>query len=188
MWILCFNRMCEKKKPTEPKKNRSLSPLKVFKQIKYRHDEKKKHIIAVVFLFFWPWKFQSLQNAMTTLWHKHDTDRNAYTARLASSQWFNDSSATGEWSHSNILFWPVLWVPLRGLADMILACTGATEAPASPSYWQDLGGCPTPDTTQQRTCGIKPDEAEELLIEVARERMSWPLPRLKTLSEEEGAR
>lgn len=29
-----------------------------------------------------------------------------------------------------------------------------------------------PDMTQQRTCGIKLDEAEELLIEAAREGMS----------------
>lgn len=60
----------------------------------------------------------------------------------AHSHWFNDLSAAGEWSHNNILLWLVLLGPPEGLADMIQARPGATEAPVGPSYWQDPGSCP----------------------------------------------
>lgn len=43
-----------------------------------------------------------------------------------------------------------------------------------------------PDLTQPRTCGIKIDEAEELLIEPAREGMSQPMHSGEMLSEEDG--
>lgn len=43
-----------------------------------------------------------------------------------------------------------------------------------------------PDMTQPRTCGIKLNEAEELLIEAAREGMSQPMQFGETLSKEEG--
>lgn len=43
-----------------------------------------------------------------------------------------------------------------------------------------------PDVTQPRTCGIKPDEAEELLIEAAREGMSRPEHFGEALGGEEG--
>lgn len=42
------------------------------------------------------------------------------------------------------------------------------------------------DMTQPRTCGIKLDEAEDLLIEAAREGMSQPMHFGETLSKEEG--
>lgn len=38
------------------------------------------------------------------------------TRSAAGSQWFNDLSTAGEWSHSNILFWLVLWTPPEGPA------------------------------------------------------------------------
>ncbi len=42
-----------------------------------------------------------------------------------------------------------------------------------------------PDMTQAGTCGIKLDEAEDLLIEAARDGMSQPMHFCETLSKEE---
>lgn len=67
-------------------------------------------------------------------------------------------------------------LPPQGLADMILARPGASEALAGPPHHIDKtrAAALMPDMTQRWTCGVKLDEAEELLIGAAREGMSQP--------------
>lgn len=64
----------------------------------------------------------------------------------------------------------------QGLADMILARPGASEALAAPLHHIDKtrAAALMPDMTRRWTCGVKLDEAEELLIGAAREGMSQP--------------
>ena len=65
--------------------------------------------------------------------------------RLSSTQRFNDLSAAGEWSHSNILFWLVLCrAPPRGSDwhDSGSPRCHRSAGQPTPSYWQDPGGCP----------------------------------------------
>lgn len=62
--------------------------------------------------------------------------------------------------------------PPEALADMILARPSATEAPLAPHIDKIRAAALMPDMTQPRTWRVKPDEAEESLIEAVREGMS----------------
>lgn len=107
--------------------------------------------------------------------HTQPVTRGKVRLTAAHGHWFNDLSAAGEWSHSNILLWLVLRAPLRvWLTWFWLARVPLTRQPAH-HIDKIRAAALMPDMTQRRTCGVKLDEAEELFIEAAREGMSQPM-------------
>lgn len=85
------------------------------------------------------YKTQKQPHSTNTTWGKVESDRQKHlNLSTARSQWFNDLSTAGEWSHSNILLWLALCSPLR----VWLTWFWLVWVPASPSDWQDPGGCP----------------------------------------------
>lgn len=81
-------------------------------------------------------------NTFSNLGESQSDGQECLNRSAARSQWFNDLSAAGEWSHSNILFWLVLRAPLRVWLTWFWLARVPLKSQPAPSYWQDPGGCP----------------------------------------------
>ena len=111
--------------------------------------------------------------------------------RLSSTQRFNDLSAAGEWSHSNILFWLVLCrappPPRAWLTWFWLAPVPPERRPANPIILTRSGWLP-PWPEQPREGPVESNSMRQKneLLRPRGTRCHIPCTSLKTLSGEEG--